>query len=407
MKNKKGLTLVELLAVIVILAVILIIAIPRISDAITNSRLASFEASAKTIIVQAEKKYMEQKILENNSTIMCSDIVNINDSDYDLCYLYFDDEGNAKLTLLGYGKFNHIQVINGSKNNVRAEIAKQPEYGNAVDYIRELYVYDRKSNSLKKDTTFHSNIRYVGKKPNNYVSFNNELWRIIGIFDDNIKIVRKDSLTKYSFDNKTTAQGVDSNKGVNDWTIAYIREFLNNYYYDHSTITCHSDSSGKAANTVIECPTINKLNDLSKNLIKKSIWYLGGFKYDISDKSTLNIYQTERGINSDVEIKTSTDYVGLIYPSDYGYASTDTTCENNMIGNAACVNDNWLSVYESYWTISPNSLYSGLSYRVNSNGSFINSDSVLYTNIFPAIYLKNDTKIISGNGTSSDPYILG
>ena len=50
MKKKKGFTLVELLAVIVILAVILVIAVPRISDVIKNSKKASFESSAKTII---------------------------------------------------------------------------------------------------------------------------------------------------------------------------------------------------------------------------------------------------------------------------------------------------------------------------------------------------------------------
>lgn len=65
MKKIKGFTLVELLAVIVILAVILVIAVPKITDTIKNSKIASFESSAKTIAAQAEKKKMEKEILED------------------------------------------------------------------------------------------------------------------------------------------------------------------------------------------------------------------------------------------------------------------------------------------------------------------------------------------------------
>ena len=53
MKKKNGFTLVELLAVIVILAIILVIAVPKITDTIKNSKIASFESSAKTIAAQA------------------------------------------------------------------------------------------------------------------------------------------------------------------------------------------------------------------------------------------------------------------------------------------------------------------------------------------------------------------
>ena len=64
MKKKKGFTLVEILAVIVILAVILVIAVPRITDVIKKARLSSLESTSKLIVNQAEKKYTENYVNE-------------------------------------------------------------------------------------------------------------------------------------------------------------------------------------------------------------------------------------------------------------------------------------------------------------------------------------------------------
>ena len=117
MKKKKGFTLVELLAVIVILAVILIIAMPKISDVIKNSKEASLETTAKLIASQAEKKYTENQGLDGSSTIKCSDVAKISDADYESCNITFDSKGNAKITIVGKGKFEGMAVCNANKNN--------------------------------------------------------------------------------------------------------------------------------------------------------------------------------------------------------------------------------------------------------------------------------------------------
>lgn len=119
MKKIKGFTLVELLAVIVILAVILIIAMPRISDVISNSKKASLEATAKTVASQAEKKLMEKEILEDTSSISCSDIVKLNDSDYGTCTITFDGI-KAKVSITGKGKFDGLKVVNATKDSALA-----------------------------------------------------------------------------------------------------------------------------------------------------------------------------------------------------------------------------------------------------------------------------------------------
>ena len=117
MKKKKGFTLVELLAVIVILAVILIIAMPKISDVIKNSKESSLETTAKLIASQAEKKYTENQVLDNSSTIKCSDVAKISSNDYESCNITFDSKGNAKVTIVGKGKFEGIAVCNANKNS--------------------------------------------------------------------------------------------------------------------------------------------------------------------------------------------------------------------------------------------------------------------------------------------------
>ena len=122
MKKKKGFTLVELLAVIVILAVILIIAMPKISDVIKNSKESSLETTAKLIASQAEKKYTENQVLDNSSTIKCSDVAKISDADYESCNITFDDKGNAKVSIVGKGKFAGLQVVDGTKDSAKVSV---------------------------------------------------------------------------------------------------------------------------------------------------------------------------------------------------------------------------------------------------------------------------------------------
>ena len=122
MKKKKGFTLVELLAVIVILAVILIIAMPKISDVIKNSKESSLETTAKLIASQAEKKYTENLVLDNSSTIKCSDVAKISNADYESCNITFDSKGNAKVSIVGKGKFAGLQVVDGTKDSAKVSV---------------------------------------------------------------------------------------------------------------------------------------------------------------------------------------------------------------------------------------------------------------------------------------------
>ena len=429
MKNRNGFTLVELLAVIVILAIILVIAVPKITDTIKNSKIASFESSAKTIAAQAEKKKMEKEIQEDAGSINCSDVVKLNDTDYGNCSITFD--GNtAKVTLVGKGKFEGLSVINGTKENATAGEVKMPEYGKGTTYIKALYDNDvlRAANGLKKDNTSDANIRYEGSNPNNYVSFNDELWRIIGVFGDNIKLVRSEELGKLSWDSSDNS--VNNGWGVNEWSQADLKEYLNTMYYGGTSVTCYSGDG----NYTTTCPT-GSLNSTAKSMINNYTWNTGAINFEdttIANSetyalNTVPFYNAERGTANgktctsgtycnDSVIRTTkwTGYVALPYITDWAYASSESDCNTKIDKSSTykCKNNNWMhygsTISDSTWYLSPVASASVASYvwNVYGNGLAGNNAASNANAVFPTIYLKSNVLIESGTGTSSDPYIL-
>ena len=115
MKKRNAFTLIELLAVIVILAVILVISIPRILDVIDVSKLDSFKTSAQLIADSAEKKYVTNKLNNIDEEITCENVSKLSEEDYESCKITFDNEGNAKVTIEGKGKFKDLAICNGTK----------------------------------------------------------------------------------------------------------------------------------------------------------------------------------------------------------------------------------------------------------------------------------------------------
>ena len=426
MKKRNAFTLIELLAVIVILAVILVISIPRILDVIETSKKDSFKNAAQLIADSAEKKKVSDKLLGKDEEITCKDVAKINDEDYASCIISFDSDGIAKVSITGKGKFDGLKITNGTKENAEVKEITKPTYGmKATEYITNLLEYD--GEGLKIDNTSDQNIRYYGSNPDNYVSFNNELWRIIGVFGDNVKLVRSESLGSLSWD--TSESSVNGGYGVNEWSQADLQVYLNKMYYGGTTVTCYGGS-----NNTTTCPT-NKLDDASKTLIDNHLWNTGAI--DETDTTIVNqetfalntvpFYNAERGnvtgkicngggrCNDTVERATTwTGYIGLPYATDYAYASSESICETNMqkqdSSNAyICKNNNWMFKPNTwYWTMSPRARASDASlvWIVRVDGLTGDSPASFANAVFPAIYLKSDILIESGTGTSSDPYIL-
>ena len=450
-EKKNAFTLIELLAVIVILAVILVISIPRILNVIEESKKDSIKSSARMIINSAEKKNMIDKVNGSTEEVTCDNSVKLSKEDYESCKITIDEEGKATINLVGKGKFDGYKCIGTNDNLACGQVESITLPLNGKEYIEKLYSNElsRIENGLKRDNTEDQNIRYYGSNPNNYVSFNNELWRIIGVFGNNVKLVRSEKLGNLSWDSSESS--VNSGWGINQWGestyedgTSYpgsdLMQYLNKMYYGGTEVTCY----GRNNNSTTTCPT-NKLDDASKTLIDNHIWNTGAI--GVTDTTIVNqetfalntvpFYKAERGnvtgkicnggdvCNDTVERKTTwTGYVGLPYVTDWAYASSESDCETNMnagdidfdnrIFNMTCKKNNWMhhgtttDIEDATWFMSP------YAFPVNANLVWIvygdgTADSGLVADplsAFPTIYLKSNILIESGKGTSSNPYIL-
>ena len=420
-KKKNAFTLIELLAVIVILAVILVIAIPRILDVIETSKKDSFKNSAQLIADSAEKKKVSDKLLGKDEEITCKDVAKINDEDYASCKISFDSEGNAKVSITGKGKFKGLKITNGTKGNAEVIEITKPTYGmKAVEYITNLLEYD--GEGLKIDNTPDANIRYYGSDPNNYVKFNNELWRIIGVFGNNVKLIRKDSLGNLSWDSSEST--INGGWGVNEWSQADLKNYLNKMYSGGTSVTCYNGQSNKTTT----CPT-NTLDETSKSLIDYHTWNTGAPNYKelynstTDSLDTVEFYKAERGTENgkictsgdycnDTVTRTTTwtGYIALPYVTDWAYASSENDCNTKIDQSSTlkCKNNNWMFKNILYWTLSPYANSGGSRYvwLVYSGDLVPDNFAAGGGSVFPAIYLKSNVIIESGTGTNTDPYIL-
>ena len=285
------------------------------------------------------------------------------------------------------------------------------------------------TDELKYDNTTDNNLRYIGANPNNYVLFNNELWRIIGVFNNiddgtgkketRLKIIRDEPIGKYSWDNKASGTGSStSSYGSNDWSDSALQIVLNEgAYWNRTSGECPNNSNG--ATTSCDFST-NGLTEEAKTMISNAKWNLGGSSTYTGVTASM-FYERERG--TEVYRGRPTEWtgkIGLMYPSDYGYATsggsgTDrNTCLNTELFNwndssvSDCKNNDWLYDSSNYqWTITSRSSGSYYVFHVSSSGS-VNSD--LYASnsraVFPALYLSSNVKISGGDGSEGNPFKL-
>ena len=284
------------------------------------------------------------------------------------------------------------------------------------------------------------NIRYYGASPNNYIYFNCEtypntnceVWRIIGVFDGKIKIIRNESIGNYSWDNKNTTTGAENGYGKNDWTTARLMKLLNpsdyyindnndkdsegNYlgyslYYNSASGKCYSGQN----NATVDCDFTNTgiKNDITRNMIEEVTWNLGG--WNTSQIYSDVAYKKERGTTVISGNKTIwTGKIALAYPSDYGYAANFSQCNQTLIKykDSTCTSNNWMKVILSTtsnfeWLLTHYSDDTNDVWYVPSNG-FVGYYVSAYKPfvVVPTLYLNSDISIVGGTGTSDNPYLI-
>ena len=285
------------------------------------------------------------------------------------------------------------------------------------------------------------NIRYYGANPNNYIYFNCsdysnqtsstcETWRIIGVFDGKLKLIRGSQIGKYSWDNKNTSTGAENDAGKNDWTTARLMKLLNpsNYYkvdsndnnlgqslyYNSASGKCYSGQN----NATVDCDFTSTgiKNAETRNMIAETTYNLGG--WNSNSVYSNQIYEYERGTT--VYSGRPTTWKGkiaLAYPSDYGYAADLNQCKDKTLydyDNRTCTSNNWMKAIitnngsNTGWLLTPRSGSSSNAWYVNSGG-FVSRDSIAYVayGAVPVLSLSSELGIESGgDGSSSKPYKL-
>ncbi len=239
------------------------------------------------------------------------------------------------------------------------------------------------SGSIRKDNL--GNPRYAGSNPNNWVCFGtqneacdeNHLYRIIGVIDGKIKII-KNSFYKDSSGNTAIAWDTGNS---NNWD---------------RPATLNTELNGESfySNT-------NYIDETSRSYIAKGTWYTGG--QNGTDYTLASFEDNERSFSS-------TGYIGLMSITDFGYSSNHASCDRTIALNTvnnACVSNNYLfNSIEIQWPITP---VSGITYYVwyvTTGGNVIHTSAFSIGGVRPSLFLKPEVKITSGKGTEQEPYML-
>ena len=257
---------------------------------------------------------------------------------------------------------------------------KEPDIVYFADYIKELYTTQGENGLYYHDISLangaaDNSYRYAGANPNNYVCFGSDaevcpednLYRIIGVFDEEVKLIRATSIGNYAWDSN----------GNNTWSTATIRNILNTTYY-------------------------NSLNATWQNKIATHTWKVGGMDHSVVNKAK-QYYDVEAGSGS--SSTTDSMKIGLMYVSDYGFAASNSNWTTALaLYKYSDSSTNWLYLGTYEWTISPR-LSTG-----SSVFSLYDLGYVYYDNAYngysarPVFYLNSNVTYVSGDGTESNPY---
>ena len=264
-----------------------------------------------------------------------------------------------------------------------------------------------------------SSYRYSGANPNNYVCFgSNEstcptdnLYRIIGVFGNNVKLIKYD----YGTTDELGTDG-DYNQTYKEWGMDSTYkgtygdgERIGVYYWNNTTQT-NTWSESLLNKTNLNTNFINNIGEEWANKIATTTWKVGGNTYsNIYSKTPSVVYQNE--IVSPVTTNTTdnaTEYtakIGLMYVSDYGFAAEPSawTLTIGNYNNTTATSTNWMYMGLYEWTISRNADSSDRAFGVYGDGGVNDRGVDLYYAVRPSFSLESSITYASGSGTQSDP----
>jgi len=219
-------------------------------------------------------------------------------------------------------------------------------------------------------------IRYQGANPDNYIQFNNETWRIIGVFDGYTKIIRNDPLGGRAEPTIMSWSVVENFwEASNKWSDSLVYAYLRDSYYP------------------------NLLEKTS--VVEYSKWRVGGLDFNSFPNITAGqLYTGESSGNM-------TAHIGIMSASDYVYASSDCYSSTSVKYNESCANSNWMFVNNGLneWTQTVDTSLPMVASLISSSGS-LSSGEVSVSRFFrPVVYLNSDVKV-TGDGSINNKYTI-
>ena len=324
---------------------------------------------------------------------------------------------NGGSTLVWDSQTNSISLTASNGENCFVYFDKEPVIVYLYDYIKRkvytsdgvngLYYHDGTGSYTNADEEAgDKSYRYSGANPNNYICFGSNanpcpdeyLYRIIGIFDEN-----NDNLYQTKIIKNTIADS--SMLGTN--TRDYTDDILYTWNYNTSVSRYGSNNWTTSELNKINL-NINYINYLGSDwskLIEVTNWHLGAFTSASKAKNLFNYERNNSGYGSNPTVY---DYkIGLLYPSDYGYAASPSNWKTSLDEYSNVTGNNWLyTELESWtaeWTISSSSTNAYTVWRI-SYGDLSTRTANYSFSVRPTFYLKYTVKIAGGDGTISNPY---
>ena len=284
---------------------------------------------------------------------------------------------------------------------------------NGVQGTNNIYHHDGTLENGINDGSY----RYSGASDavNNFVCFgSNEvpcpadnLYRIIGVFGNQVKLIKYD----YANSNLLGTDGTyTSSKQYPGANYKGTFNFVNNYKWNKQSSNYWNASV--LNNTNLNINYINNIGNDWASKIATTTWKVGGNIYQKIINTTMPIVFFNE-ITSPSQNATYNAKIGLMYVSDYGFAASPDSWKNTMSSYTSVPLDNWMYMGFNEWTITRNDSYSTSSYRVNSDGyvdeNYVSSGETIFyyvTNEYavrPSFYLTSTVTYASGTGISSDP----
>ena len=340
---------------------------------------------------------------------------------------------------LTYLNLSYDQSANyGNSMTTEVSMMKEEKKPTLADYITGLYTTDGENGLYYHDGTgIYTNAdqeagdnsyRYAGANPNNYVCFGSDeetcpaenLYRIIGVFDDDkdgnyqIKLIKSDYTTSVILgtDGRDYYRSYVDSMGESSYykgnmTQSDIAAYRWNYDTSVSTYGSNNWTTSEFNTINLNTNYWNYLGPTWQNLIATTTWRLGGMTSSVNTAKAF--YDGERnnaGYGSNPT--TYTDEIGLMYPSDYGYAANPDAWTTNLslYDNSTITTNNWMYMGLYEWAITPHSSYSSYVFIVGNRGYLDYNGALNGYAARPVFYLKSNAALQGGSGTSSDPYRL-